>query len=106
MSQTKYKLDNNRRGIVVRFCRIYKSFSAINDFNEAIIHAIEQNRFLIGIDITNDDVRNKLRIAVWESTCNAKEYPYEVWDLPTISRNDFYERKRKFIHNIAADIGI
>lgn len=106
MSQTKYKLDNNRRGIVVRFCRIYKSLSAENEFNLAIIRAIEQNRFIIGADIENDYIRNKLRIAIWESTCNAKEYPYEVWDLPAISRNDFYERKRKFIHDIAADIGI
>lgn len=107
MAQTMYKTDINTRGIVVRFCRKYRLYSESNDsFRAGVAKAVSENLFTIGCDIVSDELRTKLRYAIWHSTVNAREYPYEVWDLPTISRNDFYERKRKFIYDVAKEIGI
>lgn len=107
MSQTKYKLDNNRRGIVIRFCRLRDEYIKYSDaIHRSIVRVMDNNKFLIGTDILSDEVRDSLREAIWSSTCDAKEYPYEVWNLPTISRNEFYERKRKFIYSVALGLGI
>ena len=107
MSQTKYKIDNNRRGIVIRFCRLRDEYIKYPDeLRQSIACTIDNSKLFIGTDIISDEVRDNLRDAIWYSTCDAKEYPYEVWNLPTISRNEFYERKRKFICSIANALGI
>lgn len=107
MSQTKYKIDNNRRGIVIRFCRLRDEYiKSFDKLHQDVVCAIDNSRVLIGTDIISDEARNSLRDAIWYSTCNAKEYPYEIWNLPTISRNEFYERKRKFIYSVAESLGI
>lgn len=107
MSQTRYKIDNNRRGIVIRFCRLRNEYiKSDSTLHHNIADVIDNSKFLIGTDILSDEVRDSLREAIWDSTCDAKEYPYEVWNLPTISRNEFYERKRQFIYSVAEALGI
>ena len=71
-----------------------------------IMVAIEQARVCIGDDLRNDKLRADLRDAIWESTLQPRAYPYEVWDLPTVYRDDFYERKRKFIFMVAIQAGL
>lgn len=71
-----------------------------------MIQAIDFALLRIGEDIINTALADKLRTAVWESTLDGRNYPYEVWDLPTIYRDDFYERKRKFIYDIAKHMGM
>ena len=71
-----------------------------------IMRAIEQAKLRIGEDLQNSKLRHKLQEAIWESTLDARSYPYEVWDLPAITRNNFYERKRKFLMSIALQLGI
>lgn len=103
----KYKLDNNRKSIAICYCRLYEKYKHSNeDVHIYIVDRINKNKNVIGSDIINREVREKLSIAIWESVCNSKKYPYEIWDLPTISRNEFYERKRKFLENIAFDLGL
>ncbi|NDO18437.1 hypothetical protein FMM68_01995 [Lachnospiraceae bacterium MD329] len=107
MSQTKYKLDTVRRNITINFCKLYTQYTkSENELHNIVTRAIDKNKLLIACDVINEDVRQKVAAAIWESILNSKEYPYEVWNLPTISRNEFYERKRKFIQGIAIDIGI
>lgn len=65
------------------------------------VQAIDQAKLQIGLDLQSEELKKKLTAAIWTSTLNGREYPYEVWDLPTIYRDDFYERKRKFIYDIA-----
>lgn len=71
-----------------------------------MIQAIDFALLRIGEDIINTALAKKLRTAIWESTLDGRNYPYEVWDLPTIYRDDFYERKRKFIYDIAKHMGM
>lgn len=107
MSQTKYKLDNNRRGIVIRYCRLYNDYLHSDmEQQRKIALVIGECRALVGADIHSDNIKDKLRYAIWQSTLNARDYPYEVHDLPAISRNEFYERKRKFILTVAHLLGI
>lgn len=107
MSQTNYKLDKNRRDVVIYFCRLYDEYLySDSDLHVKIVQAIDNNRLLIGEDISDENIRNTIRNAIWYSTCDAKEYPYEVWNLPTVSRDGFYEQRRRFISGIAAEIGI
>lgn len=107
MSQTKYKMESERRCLVVQFCRMYDNYiKHPNPLRSSITKIIDDNRHLIGADILSDEIRDIMRRAIWHSTLHAKDYPYEVWNIPTISRNEFYERKRKFIYSIAHDIGI
>ncbi len=106
MPQTKYKIDNNIRGVVVRYCRMCDKYRASQrETQRQIAKVIDSNIILIGAEFP-DEIQNKLRAAIWNSTIDAKKYPYEVWNLPTVSRNEFYEQKRKFIFHIARDIGI
>ena len=73
-------------------------------FQNKLVQAIDQAKLHIGNDIANDELVQKLREAIWESTLDGRQFPYEVWDLPTIYRDDFYERKRKFILDIAKNM--
>lgn len=75
-----------------------------SSFQNELVQAVDQARLHIGDDIANDELVDKLRTAIWESTLDGRHYPYEVWDLPTIYRDNFYERKRKFLLNIAKNV--
>lgn len=70
-------------------------------FQNRLVQAIEQARLHISDDIENEEIAEKLRNAIWISVLDARKYPYEVHDLPTIYRDDFYERKRKFLKDVA-----
>lgn len=104
MSQTKYKLNNDIRGIIVRHCRLYNYYNQYNLYQK-ITSSIDDSRKLIGNHIESNEVRHRLINAVWHSTCDAKNYPYERWNIPTVSRNEFYECKRKFIYDVAVRLG-
>ena len=70
-----------------------------------MVESIDNALCNIGSDLINPQLQDKLRKAIWESTLDGREYPYEAWDLPTICRDDFYERKRKFIKEVAVNMG-
>ena len=102
MPQTKYKEHNKTREFVRCLCYFYENDkSFILSLDKRIEGIIKQCRECIGNDIANAGVRGQLQRAIWISTINPQTYPYEHFDLPTIARNDFYERKRKFISDIA-----
>lgn len=75
-------------------------------FQNKLVQAVDQAKLHIGSDIENEDLVKKLREAIWESTLDGRQFPYEAWDLPTIYRDDFYERKRKFLLDIAKNMNL
>lgn len=75
-----------------------------DSFQNKLVQAVDQARLHIGDDIENDEIVEKLRSAIWISTLDGRKYPYEVHDLPTIYRDDFYERKRKFLKDVAVNM--
>lgn len=113
MSQTKYKMPPYIKYAIVWLCRGYHDAlkdvceydNCNSDYRLKIVNAVDNALYLIGDDIENIELRQKLRIAIWENTLCGRMYPYEVWDLPTIYRDNFYERKRKFIKNVAENMG-
>ncbi len=118
MAQTKHKMPPYIKQAMIWLCRGY--YDALdwteenrcrndideNHYNFRLVKAVDNAVCNIGSDLVNLELRRKLREAIWESSLNGREYPYEVWDLPTIYRDDFYERKRKFIKEVAVNIGI
>ena len=109
MAQTKYKMPGHIKQATVWLCRGY--YDALEHTGESahasrLVRAVDAALSGIASDIDNFELKEKLRKAIWESTLNGREYPYEVWDLPSIYRDDFYERKRKFIKEIAVNMGI
>ena len=118
MAQTKHKMPLHIKRAIIWQCRGYydaldwieknhhKETAEQNHYNFCLVKAIDDALYNIGGDLINLQLRCKLREAIWESTLNGREYPYEVWDLPTICRDDFYERKRKFIKEVAVNMGV
>lgn len=117
MAQTKYKMPLHIKRAIIWQCRgYYDALDWIENnqytdvekkhYNFCLVKAINDALYNIGSDLINEQLRCKLQNAIWESTLNGREYPYEAWDLPTICRDDFYERKRKFIKDVAINMGV
>lgn len=116
MAQTKYKMPLHIKRATIWQCRgYYDALDWIENnqntdadkkhYNFCLVESIDNALCNIGSDLINPQLQDKLRKAIWESTLNGREYPYEAWDLPTICRDDFYERKRKFIKEVAVNMG-
>ncbi len=52
------------------------------------------------------ELRDKLRAAVLLNCKDGRRWRYEVLDVPTISRAEFYRRKRAFLRDVAEKCGI
>lgn len=70
------------------------------------MRAVEQAYATIASDIECQSLREKIRNAIWNSTIAPREHPYETWELPTVYRDDFHERKRKFLYEIAVILNL
>lgn len=98
------------RQTAVWLCRCYKGARALGDGAEGcsrmLVRAVDTAMDNVGSDLENAALRSALKTAIWESTLSGRRYPYEVWKLPTIYRDNFYERKRKFLKEIAKEMGL
>lgn len=117
MAQTKHKIPYYIKKAIIWHCRGYyeayewtlRNSEAKNgefQYNFKLVNSVDKALESIGADLVSSEIRHNLREAIWESVLNGRECPYEIWDLPTIYRDDFYERKRKFIKEVAVNMGI
>lgn len=53
-----------------------------------------------------EELRDKLRAAVLLNCKDGRRWRYEVLDVPTVSRAEFYRRKREFLREVAKKCGI
>ncbi len=65
------------------------------------MRAVEQAKNTIGADLQSEELREKLKTAIWLNCLAGRQYPYEILDVPTIGRNEFYRRKAEFVYLIA-----
>ncbi len=117
MAQTKYKIPQHIKQAVIWHCKGYQTAVLWlkenyghaepnkNDYSYRLVRAVDAAMCNVGNDIANEPLRQKLRAALWENTLNGRKYPYEILNVPTVCRDDFYERKRKFIKDIAINMG-
>ena len=64
------------------------------------MRAVEQAKLHIGLDLP-EDMRRKLAAAVILNCKSGRRYPYEYLDVEGIGRTDFYDRRMRFLIDIA-----
>ncbi len=103
MSQTRYKLPYDVKLCCIGFVRGYArrlEAESLNCAEEKIQVAIEQAAVCIGVDCDSEQLRTQLREQIFESCIEGRRYHFEYSALP-MSRSTFYERRRRFLHDIA-----
>lgn len=68
--------------------------------------AVEYAKLHIGLDINNEELRQRLTESVMLNCRDRHEYPFRCLKLPDISERDFYRRKENFIHDVAEYLGM
>ncbi|MCL2070756.1 MAG: hypothetical protein FWH07_00785 [Oscillospiraceae bacterium] len=69
------------------------------------VRAVERAIISLGADVARDS-REKLRKAVLLNCENGHEYPYEILGIDEFSRREFYRRRKSFIVEIGAELGL
>ena len=64
------------------------------------MRAVEQAKLQIGLDLP-EDMRQKLVDAIILNCKAGRRYPYEYLDVEGIGRTDFYDRRTRFLVDIA-----
>ena len=72
-------------------------------FDSCAIKAVEQAKIAIGEDMA-DEPRRNLQTAIWDSCVMGKNFRLGHYDL-AMGSNNFYERRRRFLHKIADLMG-
>ncbi len=67
------------------------------------MRAVEQAKLHIGDDIVSDIERKKLTEAIWDSCIEGRNFIFEYRAL-CVSKSNFYERRRKFLYEIAKNL--
>ena len=84
-----------------------EQLAAIEDWPETRkMRAVENAKLHIGLDLQNEELRQRLSEGIWLNCKSGKEYPFEYLNLPCMSRRDFYRRRESFLAEIAKFLGI
>ena len=84
-----------------------EQLAAIEDWPETQrMRAVEQAKLHIGLDIQNDELRQRLAEGILLNCESHKRYPYMLLNLPGVSEHGFKRRKEKFLIEIAEFLGI
>lgn len=70
-----------------------------------IMRAVYAAADAVGADLPRP-IREKLYAALWKNCEDGRRWRYEVLDVPSISRAEFYRRKRDFLRDVAEKCGI
>lgn len=68
------------------------------------MRATENAKLHIGLDIVDEEERAKLTAAIWDSCIDGRNFIFS-WRNLCVSRSNFYERRRKFLYEIAKETG-
>lgn len=75
-------------------------------FDTKILRAVERARDLIGDRIDDDEIRNALVSGIFRNCERRQNWTFERLNLPTISRNEFFEERRRFLYHVAKFSGL
>lgn len=70
------------------------------------MRAVEHAKIQIGLDLENQDLRQRLTDGIILNCVNRNEYPFRLLNLPDMSERDFYRRKDRFLVDIAIFLGM
>jgi hypothetical protein len=84
-----------------------EQLSAIEDWPETQrMRAVENAKLHIGLDLENEELRQRLTEGILLNCMSRNEYPFRLLNLPDVSERDFYRRKDLFLMGIAKFLGI
>ena len=69
------------------------------------MRAVEEAKRAIGLDLP-EVMRAKLVDAIMLNCKSGRRYPYEYLDVEGIGRTDFYQRRTRFLMDIAKYLGL
>ncbi len=79
-----------------------EQLAAIEDWPETQrMRAVENAKLHIGLDLENEELRQRLTEGILLNCESGKEYPFRYLNLPELSERDFYRRKDDFLSKIA-----
>lgn len=70
------------------------------------MRAVKQAKLHIGLDLKNDELRQRLTEGIILNCQSHRKYPYAILDLPGISERTFRRRKEAFLMEIAKFLGM
>lgn len=70
------------------------------------MRAVENAKLHIGMDMKNEELRQRLTEGILLNCTSRNEYPFRLLNLPDISERDFYRRKDSFLSEIAKFLGM
>lgn len=80
-----------------------EQLAAIEDWPETRkMYAVEQAKLHIGLDLENEELRQRLAEGIWLNCINRHEYPFRYLNLSGIEKTDFYSRRDEFLMSVAS----
>ncbi|MEA4813879.1 MAG: hypothetical protein VB112_03085 [Oscillospiraceae bacterium] len=70
------------------------------------MRAVKQAKLHIGLDLKNDELRQRLTEGIILNCMSRKQYPYAAMNLPGIGERTFKRRKAEFLYDIAENLGM
>lgn len=84
-----------------------EQLAAVEDWPETQrMRAVEQAKLHIGLDLENEELRQRLPEGILLNCMSHRKYPYTILDSPGISERTFRRRKDKFLADIAEYLGM
>lgn len=84
-----------------------EQLAAIEDWPETQkMRAVEQAKLHIGLDLQNEELRQRLTEGIWLNCMSHRKYPFAILNLPGISERTFRRRKEAFLSEIAEFLGM
>jgi len=79
-----------------------EQLAAIEDWPETRkMRAVKQAKLHIGLDLQNEELRQRLTEGILLNCKSGRQYPFEYLNLPFMSRRDFYRRRESFLAEVA-----
>lgn len=84
-----------------------EQLAAIEDWPETQrMRAVENARLHIGLDLENEELRQRLTEGIMLNCMDRNEYPFRYLNLVGIEKTDFYNRRDEFLIDIASFMGM
>ena len=70
------------------------------------VAAVDKAKLLIGEDLQDEELRQKLTNAILLNCESGRNYPFEILGVDGLSRMDFYRRRNRFLQTVAENFGL
>ena len=88
----------------INFSKTVKLQKLEESYDAKAIKAVDTAKLHIGLDIANEKERQKLTEAIWDSCIQGRNFILAYRNL-CVGKDNFYERRRGFLYEIAVNMG-